>query len=378
MYWSYRYWGQNRTVTRGTTTLIELPTSVSYGGIFLRFQCRKASGNPLGSSAYWRLIDYVSEINLIGNGKTVLKSLPATAYHAQAVFDKMGFPPRQFREYSQDIERFVTYVNFGRFFQDPEMYLPANAFNSLEMTIKFDGTSSDWQEDIALDIVFIQPSGSGVPASKGIIRSEVFRNITCEQDKEHPVTMPTGYPIRRIILQTLPALNEYGLEKTSIYNHLYNLKLTLKSGDVTVYDGPSTILSRCNALTLGGVPPTMGWIYHTADYGFYTGLGYVYTVAGLSGSRDGAASGTVPTIEGDRNSCTQKPESYEADSPFSFVAWGEMPESCVMFPFDHDLDPATWLNPEIEKDVDLVIKNRNTSDVDGGLIRVILDRYMPM
>jgi len=378
MFWHSRVFKEAQTVTRNAVTKFDIPENVPLGSIFLEITCKKAAGNPMGGINKWRLIDYLDSIDVYANGSTVIKSVPAQVIAAQNVFDGAGYPPHQFREYSQDTDRVYILLNFGRYYHDPEMYLPAGRFDSLELRINFSGTSTYWGEDASLDIILEQPSGAGVPASRGYIRSEVWREWTTVADEWKYFTMPTEYIIRRIILQAIPDVDSDYIEKTNMFNLMDEIRLAQKAGDVEIYHNGLSYLARMNAIELGGLLRTQGWIYHTADKGFNVGLGYVYAMVTSSGSRDGAGSATIPTVEGDRNSFTQKAETYEADSPIGFEAIGLCPECCVAFRFDHDPDPMTWLDPRAVGDVLLDIHTRNASSAAGGTNRVILDRYVPL
>lgn len=373
MYWHDRVFKEAQTVTRDADTTFELPENVPIGSLFLEMTCKKTAGNPMGAINKWRLLDYIDGITMMGDGTTKLCNVSAEILAAFNQFDQGGNGQGQFREYSQDTDRVWLMLNFGRHFHDPEMYIPANRFDSIDLTISFNATSTYFQENIAMDILIAQPSGVGVPASKGFLVKERWREWTTVADEWKYLKLPKENVIRRVLLQAVPNVDANYVESTNLFNLMDEIKLRLQNGDLEVYHNGLSYLARLNSFQYGGPFRAGGWIYHTADKGFNCGLGYVYRIVGTSGSRDGAASATIPTPEGDRNSFTQKMETYEADSPFAFEAVGLAPECCVVYPFDEDPDPITWLNPDTEGTVHLDIHTRNASSAADGKNKVVLD-----
>jgi len=377
MFWHTRTYKTGLTVTRNATTKFDLPVNVNIGSLFLRIVAQQEVGNPMGGIEKWRLIDYVDSVDIIANGSTVLKSLPATALSALCFYDQGKFPPDQEREYSQPYNRINVLINFGKFYRDPFLYIPAGKYSSLELQIKFTGTSTYYQADPTLDIFIEQPEGGGVPLSLGHLRTEVFREYTTVSDAIEYITLPKQYLIRRVILQAWPDVDANYIEESNPFNVLYNVKLTLRSGTVEVFNESLEYMAKLEACVMPGHMQRHGHIYHTADKGFYTGLGYVYSGMVSPASKDGAVAGVIPTIEADMNYGTQKMETYTGDEPVPFQVTGIMPDNCVNFRFDNLPDPQTWLNPQAEGDVDLALTTRSGASYADGTVKVILDRLVP-
>lgn len=377
MFWHTRIYKTGLTVTRNATTKFDLPANTNIGSIFLRIVAQVEVGNPMAALAKWRLIDYIESIDIIADGSTILKSLPSTVLSALCFYDQGGFPPDQEREYSQPYVRNNIFINFGRFWRDAEMYIPAGKYNSLELQIKFTGTSTLYQSDPSMDIIIEQPEGSGVPASKGFMRTEVWREYTSVSDETKYLTLPTQYKIRRFLLQAFPDLDGNEIEETNIFNVLYNVKLTMKSGTIEVYDDGLEFQAKMEAALAGGPMQRHGHIYHTADKGFYTGLGYVISGMVSPASKGGVVATVIPTIEADMNTGTQKMETYTGDEPVPYQVVGLCPDHCVQWKFDDDPDPATWLDPKVDGDVSLELHTRSGAAYADGTVRVILDRLVP-
>ncbi len=113
-----------------------------------------------------------------------------------------------------------------------------------------------------------------------------------------------------------------------------------------------------------------------ADKGVNIGIGYVTMAAHGAGSQDGAGAATIPTMESGRTSFTQKPETYEADSPICLMVGGMAYHGTVVFPFDEEPGIDDWLDPDLRKTVKLDIHTRDHADTVDGTLRIVLDRLV--
>jgi len=373
MYWHPRIYKQAQTIARGATSKFDIPVNVPIGTILLKLSADKNNVYQL-AHAKWRMIDWIDDIALVADGKTIIKSLPATLYQVMNYYDQGGFPPSQLKGYTTHSDRVFLLMNFGRFYHDKEMYLPAGLFDSLELQINFAGTSTQFDGDGGLDIILEQPAGDGVPASKGYLKSEVWREWTTVADEWKYFTLPTGYRYRRIFLQALTALGSDERDGTNLFNLMDEIKLAYKNGDVEVYHDGLEYLAKMDVIRQGGWMKTMGNVMHTADKGFYTGLGYVVALVLGAGSNDGAVVTAVPTVIAEDNNGAQAYEGTEDEN--AFVAYGCCPEYCTPLHIDEDPDPAAYLDAKALGDIMLDIHTRNLSSAAGGTARLIFDRLV--
>lgn len=377
MFWHTRTYKLTQSVALNGTTKFDLPANVNIGSIWLRVVGQVDVGNPFAGIEKWRLIDYIDSVDIIANGSDVIKSLPATVLSALCFYDQGVFPPDQHREYSQPYMRNNILINFGRYFRDPNMYIPASKYASLELQIKFSGTDTGWQDGITVDIVLEQPEGSGVPPSLGHMRTDVFRNYTTITGGIEYITLPKRELIRRVIFQAWPDVDGNYIEEGYAFDQLKNIKFTLRSGTTEVYNGSLEYLAKMEAMNVGGHIEKHGHVYHTADKGFYSGLGYVFACLVGAGSKGGAVAAVVPTVEADMNKGTQKMEAYTGDEPVTYQVKGLMPDNCLNFRFDNLPDPQTWLNPQAEGDVDITLTTRTGATYADGTVKVCLDTLVP-
>lgn len=61
----------------------------------------------------------------------------------------------------------------------------------------------------------------------------------------------------------------------------------------------------------------------------------------------------------------------------TLLAMGLALENCAYFRFDHLYDPASYLDPDASKTVQLDIHTRNASSAADGTIKVALERFVP-
>ena len=214
-------------------------------------------------------------------------------------------------------------------------------------------------------------------AGSSFNKLELWRTLTTTQDGREYLSLPTGLPIRRVILQVYPDRDAtHGIEETSPANVLNELKLSYKNGQLAIFDGNIADLWRQNRVEFGFDPLVHGSTYHTADFGFDIGLGDVRGFAAISGARDNAVSAVIPTREGDQSACTQKLEVREDDSPVDYIARGLGYQNCGVFRYDRAEGGADLLDPS-ERGmgvVEMELHTRNAASAADGTIRVILDR----
>jgi hypothetical protein len=357
------------------TYTLELPDNGLLSSLIIRFYGYQAEGAPLAASHLWRLIDFISQLEVIVNGATVVKSLTGTQAQFLTFMDQRVIAPTKWAEYSATYQREYVVINFGRQMNDKDIALDLSKFDSAELRIRNTATSTYWG-GITCNIVARWVRD--YPTSPiGYMRSERWRSWTTVANETKYLELPTELTIRRVVLQAWPAVDSTTLqEKTSMFNLMRDIELSLRTGVLRVFKGSLLDLVFENAFDMGVIPITGGWTYHTADKAFYTGLGYVDAVAIAAGSMSGSGASTVATILGDNNAGTQKPETKETNVLIGFLAKGVGYHNCGYVRFDYDPNPFTWLDPMTERAVLLNITTADSSAAAGGNNYVILDRLV--
>lgn len=361
-------------MTLGSTYRLDLPDHGLLGSLLLRVTGRQISGLGQGGGD-WRIIDFLDKIEVRLNGSTVCKSLAGYVLQAFATYDQGVMMPSAWRNYATNMQSAYLLINFGRHLFDPEMVLDLARFKDVELRVENGAAATDFS-GLGITIVAYWLRESAAPSLGGYMRTEEWRAWTTVADEWKYLDLPTEYPIRRILLQAVPAVDGSYVEKTGMHNLMDDVKLALDTGQFLLWDGSIEDLIRDNFLDFGKEYLATGNHYMTADKGVRIDLGYTLGGAWGAGSQDGAGAATVPTMETGRTSFTQKPETYEADSPIGFIFKGLAPFETALFRFDHDRNPASWLDPRGRATVELNVHTRNHADAADGANKVVLDRFV--
>lgn len=358
--------------TAGTYKL-ELPKHGFLGSLLL--EVNATCGGAYGySGGDWRIVDKISKIEVIGNGSTVIKSLTGKQLQALASFDQGVLMPSVLRNYGANVQYDTFLINFGRFLYDPEMFLDLERFDNVELWITNTGAAATVTTFLIKVTAFWQREASKA-GYLGYLRSESWKQWTTVTDQWVYNVLPTEYPIRRVLLQAVPAVNASYINDCNIEDLMYDIKLALNTGALIMFDGSLRDLYFENYLDFGKALLAAGWLYTGADTGNDVGLGYV-----LGGAAAAASAGATATIRRtlslNYNRPTQFVQENEGDVGSAFIFLGAAPHGCGLFRFDQSLEPMSWLNPDLRKSVNLDIHTRNSASADAGQNHIVLDRLI--
>jgi len=375
MFWQKEYIREAASADLNSTYQLDLPDHGILGTLFLRLRGTKESGNPLGSLAKWRLIDYIDKIEVVANGSEIIKSVNGTQAAFAAFADQRAIMPNKIEEYSSAPMEVIVPINFGRRMYDSDMALDLSRFSSVELQITNSCTSSYWADSLSWTVLALWCRDPRTDPM-GYLRTEEWRSWTTVADETKYLDLPTRYALRRLILQAWPDLDSDEVEETSVYNVMDDIELSLATGQVRVFKGGIDDLMRENVLDLGVLPMTYGGQYHANGKGFYTGV--AYTFAAINGQT--THNSTVPTtpiwLYQQDNQGTQRQRNYTADAVSTFLTCGLGYMNCAVFRFDHEDDPETWLDPDEQKTVECNIHTRNSASAADGTAAVVLDRLV--
>lgn len=376
MFWRRYYVREASSMTLNDTFRLTLPDHGRLGSLLLRITGSEKSAYGQGGGA-WRIIDEISKIEVIVNGSQVVKSITGIAAHALAHLDQGVTCTDRWRNYATNMQACNVLINFGRNLFDRDLQLDLSKYDSVELKISNTASSSTDFSDLTVSVIgFLLQEADGIP-NLGYMRSEEWRKWTTVRDEIKYLDLPTANRIRRIVLQAIPELDSNYIEKTNLFNLMDDINLSLDSRNVQLIQGGLDDIALDAYLEQGAEVITGGFPYMTADKGIDIGIGFVTQAVVGAGSQDGAAAATIATIESGRTSSTQKPETYEADSPQCLLTRGYCYMGCVPIRFDRDSDPTTWLDPAARASVNLDIHCRDHADADDGTARVILERFVP-
>src|SRR3990167_2913988 len=116
-FWQREIFRDAVSMTFNQTYELDLPKSGQLGSIML-YASSTQNGQPFLTAVKWRLIDYISKIEVMGNGSEVIKSFDGRQALASAFYDDGRVPSGIWRHYSNTPHRQVIPINFGRWIRD--------------------------------------------------------------------------------------------------------------------------------------------------------------------------------------------------------------------------------------------------------------------
>jgi hypothetical protein len=375
MFWQREYVRENIAMTLPGTYLLDLPEHGLLGSLLIRITGTQVALQGL-AAADWRIVDYISNLTVLLNGATIEKSL--TGYEAQALaaMDQGVIPPGEWKNNWTNMQREYFLINFGRHLFDTEAGLDLSNFNNVALQISNIATAAVFG-DLTISIMGYYLRDAPAGQFKGYMRSEEWRAWTTVSDQTTYNDLPVEHVLRRILLQAIPRIDGSQVEVTGLHNLMDDIELSLDTGVTRVWKGGIDDLMRENFLDTGKVWLATGAFLKTAAHGVDVSLGVVLGGAHGGLSTDGAETPDNTTLDGDRNSDTQLPITYEVDHPIAFLFAGLAPFQTAQFRFDWNPDPLTWLDPNARKTVKLDIHTRLHADAVGGRNAIVLDRYVP-
>jgi len=375
MYWQTEKLRKGATWASGGTYRLDLPANGLLSAIMLH-----AYGTPVVDSMLtaekWRLWDYISKIEVIANGSTVLKSLTGRVAKFYSWFNGGIASPDKPFNYGTSTHRFHNCLNFGRYLFDPMFGLDLSRYNSVELQLTNDASGTyytgDWSVDV--DLVYMRDV-PGAPF-QGFFRTEEWRKWTTVQAAWQYLELPTEYNIRDVVLQVEPERTTKANADTTPYNVAYVVQCLLKTGLLKVFDGNLRDLWYLNAWDHGrdiiqGIEP-----YHSDTYGVVTGVGQSLGAAGLRLEHSGDQSTYGTTLLPGEDSDTLQREANSDSDQDSLLVLGLALEDCAYLRFNTPDEPASYLNPAEQQTVQLNIQTRDASSAANGTIRVMLDRLV--
>lgn len=375
MYWQREYLREGTTMTRNATWREDLPKDGLLSSILLRMSVAGVSG-AFANADKWRIKDFISKIEVVGNGSEVIKDLSGQVTDAIAFFDQGIANPDYHHSYATGTKWCHMLLNFGRRLMDHQYGLDLSKWSNVELRITNDATSSEFGADPGLSVLCYYLRDAPAGQWPGYFRTEEWRKWTTVQNATEYLELPTSHKIRRIFLQLWPDQDANYVSETAMWNVADDIELSLKTGQLRVYDGGADDLMWENYYNYGKELLSSIYMYSTADKGVRVGLGYVTMATTGAGTQDGAVATAVPTLEGRRTDNTQKPENYEADTLQATLCRGLCPENVVVFRFDDPDDPEAYLDPAEQATVKLDVHTRDAASAADGEIRVMLDRYV--
>lgn len=366
---SYRLAG---TMTAGQTYILPLPTTGMLSGILMHLEATAVS-NAFAATSNWRLIDYISKVEVVGNGATIIKSLTGYELQYLAFAHQAKVPPAFWRTYGANVMMEYLTVIFGRYLWDTQYGLDLSKWDTVELRVTNTNSATFFTGDITVDVCldWLRESAGGF---LGYIRSELWRQWAPVALGTQYFQLPTEFPISQVLLEGIPhkttGMNDYN------FWHIFGfLSFALGGGTKKVFEGTGHDLMIQNYLDDPGEVIQSGASFNNASQGVTTAVG---RMMGWSAVAAGAAAGltTFPSMQIDDTDETVKFWAHDGGGPYEWIVRGMAFYSHLHLWQSDSLDPESLLDPKVVGDVLLNI----TADVSvvaaAAIGNVILERVV--
>jgi hypothetical protein len=294
------------SMTFAQTHELDLPKSGQLGSLVLYISSSQNGYPCLGAVPKWRLIDYISKIEVIGNGAEVIKSFDGKEALAAAFYDDGQEPPGLWRQYSSTPQRQWIPIHFGRKLMDELYGLDLSRFDQVTLKITNDASSTYWTTNIKLTVIAYWLRDALGPFG-GYFRDEVWKSWTPVAAAIEYSDLPVALPIRRIVLEARPArVTATCKNASSMHDLMSDIDFTFKTGQVRVYKGSLEALGHLSVLELGRFVETRGAIDRTTGLGFECGVGYCHQSLGYGGADTGPITTALSNMSMDIQDSAQE------------------------------------------------------------------------
>jgi len=323
MFWQRELLRDGVSMTFNQTHEIDLPKSGQLGSLAL--YVRSAANAGALTSLYKRLlIDYISKIEVIGDGSEIIKSFDGKQALASAFYDDGVEPLGKWGNYSGVTHRQIIPIHFGRQFFDELYGLDLSRFNQVTLKITNDATSTQFTTGVTLSVVAFWLRDAVSPFA-GYFREEVWKAWAPANAAVEYSILPIALPIRRILLRARPAVDDSPVSQflNTITSQMSAIDFTLRSGQVRVYNGSLEVLGWLSTSELKQYAETRGEVWVADDDHFNVHLGYVTAMLPAAAAVDDP-TGTYPgsVVRADTQLGSQLAWDIVSTSPIEYAARG--------------------------------------------------------
>jgi hypothetical protein len=353
------------SMTFAQTHELDLPKAGLLGSLVLYISSSQNGYPCLGAVPKWRLIDYISKIEVVGDGAEVIKSWDGKEALAAAFYDDGQEPPGLWRQYSSTPQRQWIPIHFGRKLMDELYGLDLSRFDQVTLKITNDASSTYWTTDIKLTVIAYWLREAIAPFG-GYFRDEVWKSWTPVAAAIEYSDLPVALPIRRILLEARPARTSTTCKNdSSMHALMSDIDFTFKTGQVRVYKGSLEALGHLSVIELGRFVETRGAIDRTAGLGFECGVGYVHQNLGYGGADANSISTALSNMSMDVQDSAQEMAYRSGNGQLQWAVRGHGYMHTLPLWNARKPDLADLLDPEGQKVIKVDILTATGTDVSG-------------
>jgi len=323
---------------------LDLPKNGQLGSLVLQMSS-SAESNAFLILPKWRLIDYISKIEVIGDGSEVIKSYDGVEAITAAFYDDGRPPVGLWRTYATTPQRQWVPIHFGRHFLDEVYGLDLSRFKQVTLKITNDVTGTLYQTDITVSVFgyFMREGGD---FGAGYFREEVIKSWLPVVAATEYTDLPVALPIRRILLEARPARDTADAKNNStMIDLMLVIDFTFKSGQVRVYHDSLERLVHLTSLEGLSEAVTRGSINRTEGYGFECGLGYCTANLGVGTPDADNISTVTANMRKDIQDSAQEVGQHTAQGPMAWIVRGGAYGDCTPLWYARKPDLADLLDP---------------------------------
>lgn len=364
MFWQREQFRAATAMTFNQTFEVDLPQSGILGSLVLYLRSTDTGAGFL-TARRWRLIDYITKIEVIADGSQVIKSYDGRQALYSALYDDGVMATSMWRHYSNSPHRQFIPIHFGRKLMDEVYGLDLSRYNNVKLKITNDATSSEFTTDIQLDILayWIREGAGGLG---GYLREEEWKTWAPVADSWEYNELPIGLPIRRILLRARPAIDTADAKNNSSMHRLMrDIEFNYRTGQTRVYRGSLENLGHLSVIEGGKWHDFKGAIDRTQGYGFETDMGYVTQNLGYGATDADGITTALSNMRGDVQDSAQEMGYRTANGMLAWDIRGHGPGHNVPLFASRRPDMSDLIDPESMKVVQLNIQCQTGTTVTG-------------
>jgi hypothetical protein len=320
----------------GATLTIDLDETANYSGLLLRFSWT-ADVSQIDATKE-RIADWVTGISVVGDDDKYVINATARELCALA-FYRTGVAPLDLPNNTDNSTNILELpILFGRHLGDQEYYLKGGQFSKLEVNItNGDSATGDYFDAGTVEVIGYQLKDV-TKAPTGVFRFKEVKSWTPSTSTDtHTEDLTEKNKIEKIIVEAQPAYVARTSDFAANYDTLLDkLKLTLKSGDIVIFDDDVEKLMRQNLQEFGYAYTQGDFTGQDADY-IDSGLGFVAEAkATMEGATAIDTTALTTNVIGFVNANTQRlqvEQSLAGDVLFQWNAKGGAYMDTVCFDF---------------------------------------------
>lgn len=363
-FWQREVLRSGVSMTFGQTYELDLPKTGLLGSLVL-YARSTAVSNAFLTVCKWRLADYISKIEVVGDGSEVIKSYDGLEALAAAFYDDFREPVGMHRTYATTPQRQWIPIHFGRRFLDEVYGLDLSRFNQVTLKITNDASATYFSTDITLDVIaYWIREGAGALA--GYLREEVWKSWTPAAAEVEYNDLPVGLPIRRILLEARPARDTADAKNnSSMHRSMSDIDFTFRTGQLRVFKGSLEQLGHLSVMEMPCLAECRGSVDRTQGYGFEVGIGYVTNNLGYGAADVDGITTALANMRKDVQDSAQESGYRPANGPLAYVVRGHGYQHCVPLWLAKKEDLADMLDPTAQNVVKVDITCQSGTTVTG-------------